>query len=48
MGVTTQPGVLQQTGVMPAAAIPRISLNGYFQKKRYIKVLVSGLPFKLL
>lgn len=48
VGVTTQPGVLQQTGVMPAAAIPRISLNGYFQKKRYIKVLVSGLPFKLL
>nr|WP_247870373.1 polysaccharide deacetylase family protein [Ochrobactrum sp. CGA5] len=48
VGVTTQPGVLQQTGVMPAAAIPRISLNGSFQKKRYIKALVSGLPFKLL
>jgi peptidoglycan/xylan/chitin deacetylase (PgdA/CDA1 family) len=48
VGVTTQPGVLQQTGAMPAAAIPRISLNGYFQKKRYIKALVSGLPFKLL
>ena len=47
-GVTTQPGVLQQIGIMPAAAIPRISLNGYFQKKRYIKALVSGLPFKLL
>ncbi len=48
VGVTTQPGVLQQTGVMPAAAIPRISLNGNFQKKRYIKALVSGLPFKLI
>lgn len=47
-GVTTQPGVLPQAGVMPATAIPRISLNGYFQKKRYIKALVSGLPFKLL
>lgn len=47
-GVTTQPGVLQQTGIMPATAIPRISLNGYFQKKRYIKALVSGLPFKLI
>ncbi len=48
VGVTTQPGVLQQTDEMQVAAIPRISLNGYFQKKRYIKVLVSGLPFKLL
>ncbi|MFQ0815886.1 polysaccharide deacetylase [Brucella anthropi] len=47
-GVTTQPGVLQQTSNMQVAAIPRISLNGYFQKKRYIKALVSGLPFKLL
>lgn len=47
-GVTTQPGVLQQPGKMSVAAIPRISLNGNFQKKRYIKALVSGLPFKLL
>jgi len=48
VGVTTQPGVLQQPGVMPVAAIPRISLNGYFQKKRYIKALLTGLPFKLI
>lgn len=48
VGVTTQPGVLQQPGVMPVATIPRISLNGYFQKKRYIKALLTGLPFKLI
>ncbi len=48
VGVTTQPGVLRRAGRMPVTAIPRISLNGYFQKKRYIKALLTGLPFKLI
>lgn len=47
-GVTTWPGILQRPGSMPVTAIPRVSLNGYFQKKRYIRALVSGLPFRLI
>ncbi|NKB79258.1 polysaccharide deacetylase family protein [Ochrobactrum daejeonense] len=48
VGVTTRPGILQPLGSMPVMAIPRVSLNGYFQKKRYIGALVSGLPFRLV
>jgi len=46
--VTTQPGVLDAGCLARPTMMPRVSLNGYFQKKRYVEALLSGLPFKLM
>ncbi|PYE86425.1 polysaccharide deacetylase family protein [Phyllobacterium leguminum] len=46
--VTTQPGVLSQRSLEQPTGLPRVSLNGNFQKKRYVEALISGLPFRLL
>lgn len=47
LGLTTQPGVLQSGMPDKNYLLPRVSLNGYYQKGRYVKALVSGLPFKV-
>lgn len=47
VAVTTQPGVLSESSLENPALLPRVSLNGLFQKKRYVKALVSGIPFKI-
>lgn len=46
IGVTTQPGMLHPA--MPVHAMKRVSLNGCYQKERYVRALVSGIPFRFL
>jgi peptidoglycan/xylan/chitin deacetylase (PgdA/CDA1 family) len=48
VAVTTQPGVLNSGSLARRAELARVSLNGHYQKSRYVKALASGLPFRLM
>lgn len=45
--VTNMPGLIEQRFQASPTAFRRVSLNGFYQKKRYVRALLSGLPFKL-
>lgn len=45
--VTTRPGVIHDEHGLHLASLPRLSINGLFQKPAYVKALLSGLPFFL-
>lgn len=45
--VTTVPGVLGPEHRERMTALPRISVNGLFQAPRYLRALLSGVPFAL-
>ena len=44
-GVTTRKGLIHPEHAQELTALPRVSLNGDYQKSRYVKVLLSGAPF---
>ncbi|HSR80135.1 MAG TPA: polysaccharide deacetylase, partial [Hyphomicrobiaceae bacterium] len=46
-GVTTRRGLIHPRHATELTALPRVSLNGEYQKQRYVKVLLSGAPFAL-
>jgi peptidoglycan/xylan/chitin deacetylase (PgdA/CDA1 family) len=48
VAVTTQAGVLGPRSLEKPMQLPRVSLNGRFQKKRFVKALISGLPFRFI
>ncbi|MDR6756144.1 peptidoglycan/xylan/chitin deacetylase (PgdA/CDA1 family) [Mycoplana sp. BE70] len=48
VAVTTDPGTLDVRSFDTPMALPRISLNGLYQKRKYVSALASGIPFKLL
>ena len=45
--VTTCKGLIRKSHASAMTALPRLSLNGDYQDTRYVKVLLSGLPFAL-
>ncbi|WP_082092698.1 polysaccharide deacetylase family protein [Devosia epidermidihirudinis] len=47
-GVTTRPGGLYPHHVQSLHALPRVSLNGYFQSRRYVDVFATGAVFSVM
>lgn len=48
VAVTTRPGILKSDDRSKPTALPRVSLNGLYQKQRYVRALTSGIPFRFL
>lgn len=48
VGVTTRPGTIITTNGNVPLLLPRLSLNGHYQKPRYASALASGIPMRLM
>ena len=46
LALTTRAGMIRTDRVTDLSALPRVSLNGYYQKSRYVAALASGIPFR--
>lgn len=46
--VTTRPGGLYDLHAAATEALPRVSLNGYFQSRRYVDVFATGAIFSAM
>ena len=47
VAVTTRKGLLAPRHATALTALPRLSLNGSYQKLRHVETLLSGVPFSL-
>ncbi|WP_054312311.1 polysaccharide deacetylase family protein [Mesorhizobium sp. 1M-11] len=47
LAVTTRPGMLTADSFDQPTELPRVSLNGHYQRRRYVKALLTGIPFRL-
>lgn len=47
VAVLTQPGTLSEQSLNKLTGLPRISMNGFFQRPKYVSALASGIPFAL-
>jgi peptidoglycan/xylan/chitin deacetylase (PgdA/CDA1 family) len=45
VGVTTRPGIINEKNTAIMTGLPRVSLNGFYQKGRYVSAMASGIPF---
>jgi len=48
VGVTTRPGTIAAANTATITHLPRLSLNGHYQKARYASALASGIPMRLM
>ncbi|MEF0939541.1 polysaccharide deacetylase family protein [Rhizobium sp. BR 362] len=48
VGVTTRPGTIGAASAAALTHLPRLSLNGHYQKARYASALASGIPMRLM
>lgn len=46
--VTTQPGMITSHSGASPTSLPRLSVNGLWQDRRYLEVLLTGAPFAVL